>query len=99
MTRLPGGQSVSTQCAARVWSGAFCFIYKELLSMLQVLQNRINLTFIKFQSSLHDLLYDRRGELDEKAILIAFFVIVVAAAVTLLGTRVGNLFRQLANMV
>ena len=45
------------------------------------------------------LLSDRRGELDEKAILIAFFVIVVAAAVTLLGTRVGNLFRQLANMV
>ena len=42
---------------------------------------------------------DRRGELDEKAILIAFFVIVVAAAVTLLGTRVSNLFRQLAGMV
>ena len=45
------------------------------------------------------LLADRRGELDEKAILIAFFVIVVAAAVTLLGTRVSALFRQLAGMV
>lgn len=31
--------------------------------MLQVLQNRLNLTFIKLQSSLRDLLHDRRGEL------------------------------------
>ena len=67
--------------------------------MLQTIQNRSILTYLRFQSGLRSLLYDRRGELDEKAILIAFFVIVVAAAVTLLGTRVGNLFRQLANMV
>ena len=67
--------------------------------MLQVLQNRLNLTFIRFQSGLSDVLHDRSGELDEKAILIAFFVIVVAAAVTLLGTRVSALFNQLAGMV
>jgi len=67
--------------------------------MLQVLQKSLNLTFVRLQSSLHDLLRDQRGELDEKAILIAFFVIVVAAAVTLLGSRVSALFRQLAGMV
>ena len=48
---------------------------------------------------LSSLLADRRGELDEKAILIAFFVIVVAAAVVLLGDRVSALFQQLAGMV
>ena len=63
--------------------------------MLQSIQNRL----ARIQSSLHGLLHDRRGELDEKAILIAFFVIVVAAAVTLLGTRVSALFNQLAGMV
>lgn len=67
--------------------------------MLQTIQNRSILTYLKFQSGLRSLLYDQRGELDEKAILIAFFVIVVAAAVTLLGTRVSALFRQLAGMV
>jgi Flp pilus assembly pilin Flp len=73
--------------------------FKELHPMLQVIQNRLNLSILKFQSSLRDLLHDQRGELDEKAILIAFFVIVVAAAVTLLGTRVSDLFEQLAGMV
>ena len=34
--------------------------------MLQVLQNCLNLTFIKIQSGLRDLLHDRRDELDEK---------------------------------
>ena len=48
---------------------------------------------------LRTILADRRGELDEKAILIAFFVIVVAAAVVLLGDRVSALFQQLAGMV
>ena len=41
---------------------------------------------------------DKRAELDEKAILIAFFVIVVAGAVGILGTRVSGLFDRLANM-
>jgi Flp pilus assembly pilin Flp len=63
------------------------------------LKNRLTLTAIKTRSTLADLLHDQRGELDEKAILIAFFVIVVAAAVTLLGTRVSALFQQLAGMV
>ena len=45
------------------------------------------------------LLFDRSGELDEKAILIAFFVIIVAGAVTLLGSRVSMMVRNLANMV
>ena len=43
-------------------------------------------------------LSDSRAELDEKAILIAFFVIVVAGAVGVLGTRVSGLFSRLANM-
>jgi len=73
--------------------------FKELHLMLQTLQNRLNSTFLKLQSGLRNLLHDRRGELDEKAILIAFFVIVVAAAVTLLGSRVSALFQQLAGMV
>jgi hypothetical protein len=67
--------------------------------MLQSIYARFNHALTKFQSNLHRLLADRRGELDEKAILIAFFVIVVAAAVTLLGTRVSALFQQLAGMV
>ena len=41
---------------------------------------------------------DKRAELDEKAILIAFFVIVVAGAVGILGTRISGLFSRLANM-
>ncbi len=41
---------------------------------------------------------DKRAELDEKAILIAFFVIVVAGAVGVLGSRIGGLFSRLANM-
>lgn len=67
--------------------------------MLTSLKNRLTLTVIKTRSTMSDLLHDQRGELDEKAILIAFFVIVVAAAVTLLGTRVSALFQQLAGMV
>jgi len=67
--------------------------------MLTSLKNRLTLATIKTRSTLADLLHDQRGELDEKAILIAFFVIVVAAAVTLLGTRVSALFQQLAGMV
>ncbi len=67
--------------------------------MLTSLKNRLTLAAIKTRSTLADLLHDQRGELDEKAILIAFFVIVVAAAVTLLGTRVSALFQQLAGMV
>jgi len=67
--------------------------------MLTSLKNRLILATIKTRSTLVDLLHDQRGELDEKAILIAFFVIVVAAAVTLLGTRVSALFQQLAGMV
>lgn len=67
--------------------------------MLTSLKNRLTLVTIKTRSTLADLLHDQRGELDEKAILIAFFVIVVAAAVTLLGSRVSALFQQLAGMV
>lgn len=67
--------------------------------MLTSLKNRLTLATIKTRSTLADLLQDQRGELDEKAILIAFFVIVVAAAVTLLGSRVSALFQQLAGMV
>ena len=63
------------------------------------LTRQLNTTLLSLYLRGRALLTDRRGELDEKAILIAFFVIVVAAAVTLLGTRVSNLFRQLANMV
>jgi len=60
---------------------------------------QLNIHLIQLQLTARRLLEDRKGELDEKAILIAFFVIVVAAAVVLLGTRVSNMFRQLANMV
>ena len=60
---------------------------------------QLNTALLSLYLRAHAFLADRRGELDEKAILIAFFVIVVAAAVTLLGTRVSALFRQLANMV
>jgi Flp pilus assembly pilin Flp len=60
---------------------------------------QLNFHLIQLQLTVRRFLEDRKGELDEKAILIAFFVIVVAAAVVLLGTRVGNMFRQLANMV
>jgi len=56
-------------------------------------------TFNKLYLQILAILSDRRGELDEKAILIAFFVIIVAAAVVLLGERVGDMFRQLAGMV
>jgi len=60
---------------------------------------RINQSITLFSLRLRSLLSDNRGELDEKAILIAFFVIIVAAAVVLLGQRVGDMFRQLAGMV
>jgi Flp pilus assembly pilin Flp len=60
---------------------------------------QLNSRMIQIQLTARRFLDDRKGELDEKAILIAFFVIVVAAAVVLLGTRVSNMFRQLANMV
>lgn len=60
---------------------------------------QLNFHLIQLQLTVRRFLEDRKGELDEKAILIAFFVIVVAAAVVLLGTRVSNMFRQLANMV
>ena len=60
---------------------------------------QLNIHLIQLQLTVRRFLEDRKGELDEKAILIAFFVIVVAAAVVLLGTRVSNMFRQLANMV
>lgn len=60
---------------------------------------QLNFHLIQLYLTARRLLEDRKGELDEKAILIAFFVIVVAAAVVLLGTRVSNMFRQLANMV
>jgi hypothetical protein len=60
---------------------------------------QLNLHKIRLHLTVRRFLEDRKGELDEKAILIAFFVIVVAAAVVLLGTRVSNMFRQLANMV
>ena len=63
------------------------------------LTRQLNTALLSLYLRGRTLLADRRGELDEKAILIAFFVIVVAAAVTLLGTRVSNLFRQLAGMV
>jgi Flp pilus assembly pilin Flp len=65
------------------------------MKLIQKLNDRL----IQLHLTAHRLLEDRRGELDEKAILIAFFVIVVAAAVVLLGTRVSNMFLQLANMV
>ena len=67
--------------------------------MFREIRNRLTLAQIKCSNSLHAFLNDQRGELDEKAILIAFFVIVVAAAVTLLGNRVGQMFRNLAGMV
>jgi len=60
---------------------------------------RINQSITIFSLRLRSLLSDERGELDEKAILIAFFVIIVAAAVVLLGQNVGAMFRQLAGMV
>jgi Flp pilus assembly pilin Flp len=60
---------------------------------------QFNFHLIQLHLTTRRFLDDRKGELDEKAILIAFFVIVVAAAVVLLGTRVSNMFRQLANMV
>jgi len=61
--------------------------------------HQLNFHLIQLQLTVRRFLEDCKGELDEKAILIAFFVIVVAAAVVLLGTRVSNMFRQLANMV
>jgi len=72
------------------------YIHKELP---EIMIRRINQSLTLFSLRLRSLLSDERGELDEKAILIAFFVIIVAAAVVLLGQRVGDMFRQLAGMV
>jgi hypothetical protein len=58
----------------------------------------IRSTIRSFCLHLRSFFSDKRAELDEKAILIAFFVIVVAGAVGILGTRVSGLFDRLANM-
>ncbi len=65
------------------------------MKLIRFLKKTLN----RLQFAARELIEDQKGELDEKAILIAFFVIVVAAAVTLLGTKVSNMFQQLANMV
>jgi hypothetical protein len=62
--------------------------------MQQKIQSIFHSTSVKVRS----FLIDQQAELDEKAILIAFFVIVVAGAVGVLGTRVSGLFGRLANM-
>ncbi len=42
-------------------------------------------------------LEERRGELDEKALLIAFFVLVAVVGVYALGSRVSQTFQSLAS--
>jgi len=79
-----------------VYAILILYVHKELP---EIMIRRINQSLTLFTLRLRSLLSDERGELDEKAILIAFFVIIVAAAVVLLGQRVGDMFRQLAGMV
>jgi hypothetical protein len=62
------------------------------------MQKLIRSKILSAFDQLRSLFSDKRAELDEKAILIAFFVIVVAGAVGILGTRVSGLFNRLANM-
>jgi hypothetical protein len=62
------------------------------------MQQSIRSTIHSIHRQLRSLFSDKRAELDEKAILIAFFVIVVASAVGILGTRISGLFSRLANM-
>jgi len=46
-----------------------------------------------------DYLEDRRGELDEKALLIAFFVLVALTGLSPLGAAVSNMFKSLASQL
>lgn len=62
------------------------------------MQQRIKTIIQSTRDKVRSFVTDQRAELDEKAILIAFFVIIVAGAVGILGTRVSGLFNRLANM-
>jgi Flp pilus assembly pilin Flp len=77
----------------RVCVRSFYFLLKEYF-----MQYRIQTILQSTNKKVHSFMTDQRAELDEKAILIAFFVIVVAGAVGILGTRVSGLFNRLANM-
>jgi hypothetical protein len=73
---------------------SFYFLSKGEFKMQKLIRSKIHSVYDQLRS----LFSDKRAELDEKAILIAFFVIVVAGAVGILGTRVSGLFNRLANM-
>ena len=45
------------------------------------------------------LLADPRGELDEKAMLITFFVLIAMVGLTTLGNSVSDQFRSLAGLI
>ncbi len=49
--------------------------------------------------ALFQYLLDRRGELDEKALLIVFFVLIAVAGLTPAGTAVANTFKNVASML
>ena len=59
----------------------------------------LNKIQIKLYAKLHSLMMDRRGDMAEKAVVMALIILVAYAAFRLLGGNISDLVTRIANLV
>jgi hypothetical protein len=62
-------------------------------------KNRVNEIQIKLYVKLYSFLTDSRGDMAEKAIVMALIILVAYAAFRLLGGNISDLVTRIANLV